>query len=278
MNGHAFLMKFPHIKNMLLSQLIQKLKHLVPSENGLSDDLYGLQFGSLLTDPVLHKIILCVDPSKNIIRETIKLKSHFIISHHGITWSKTLYFNDLLLDALSLLASNQIMIFVAHTALDAASEGISECYAKAAGFNVVGNFYVTDVGKRKPIGRIGIPLRENISVRNIAENLKRFLNLPRIRILGNPNAIIKKAVIIAGNGLRAEYITEILSLGCDTFVSGEFGHYEVVAARDLGLNLIESSHFKSEKIGMENLQRILSLTFPRDEFLYIDSEEPMIVL
>lgn len=261
---------------MLQSLLLQVLKEIAPAENGLRDDLYGIQYGTLLNDPVVHRVIICLDPTKQVIKEAIRQKAHFIIAHHGLTHHPVMYLNDLIIDKINLLASNQITLFVMHTAWDAAPEGISETYAKIAGFNIIGNFNFNDGGKRKPIGRIGVPFRENMTLKSIAENLKRHLNLDRVRILGDPNFIVKKAAIVGGKGLKTDLIPDVIAAGCDTFVTGEYTYPEMLAARDLGLNLIETSHYKSEKIGMEVLQKILSLKFPRDEFIFVESEEPMV--
>lgn len=277
--GVTFLKQVQLIANiMLLSQLILKLNEIAPPENGLRDDLYGLQYGNELNDPSLHTIIICLDPTKTVIKEAIKMKARLIIAHHGLTHRPVLYFNDLLVDRLTMLASNQIMLFVMHTAWDAAPEGISETYAKVAGLNLDGNYYFQDGGKRKPIGRIGRPFREGMTLQQIGENLKRHLGLERVRILGDFNHEVKKAAVVGGKGLRSEEIPEIMMDGCDTFITGEVNLPEMIAARELGLNIIETSHYKSEKIGMENLQRILATKFPRDEFIFIESEEPMKIL
>jgi GTP cyclohydrolase I len=260
---------------MLLSQLLQKLKEIAPPENGLRDDVYGLQFGNTLNDPSLHKIIICLDPTKKVIKEAIKLKARMIIAHHGLTHHPILYFNDLLMDRISLLSSQQIMLFVIHTAWDAATEGVSETFCKVAGIKVEGNFYVQDNGKRKSIGRMGTPFQSGMTLQLIAENLKRHLKLDRVRILGSPSHIVQKAAVIGGKGLRVDEIPEVLSLGCDTFITGEVTYPEMIAARELGLNLIETTHYKSEKIGMETLQKLLAMRFPRDEIIFVESDEPM---
>lgn len=265
---------------MLFSQLYEKLIKIVPPENGLRDDLYGMQFGSILNsgDFDLSRVILCVDPTKHVISEAIKQKISLIISHHGLTHQSFLNINDLMLDQVKLLAINNIRLFIMHTALDAAMEGISESYAKFAGINVENNFYFRDKGEKKPIGRIGTPFRANLTLKDIAESLKRNLQLPYVRIVGNPGNIVKKAAVVGGKGFKTELITDILNAGCDTFITGEVTHVDMLAAKALGLNIIESTHYSSEKIGVMRLQQILALTFPRDEFIFVESGEPMIFI
>jgi len=47
---------------MLQSLLIQKLQELVPRENGIAGDIYGLQFGSLVKDKKPARLIDPAEP------------------------------------------------------------------------------------------------------------------------------------------------------------------------------------------------------------------------
>jgi len=260
--------------------LFQKIKELAPSENGLSDDLYGLQFGSVLNseDFNLHKVIVCLDPTKQVILEAIKQKIHLIISHHGLTHRPLLYWNDLVLDQIKLLASNNIRLFVMHTAWDAAQEGVSETYAKIAGLNIEGPYYWHEKGERKPLGRIGVPFREGTTLGEMADSLKRHLQLTSVHIVGDPDKVINRAVVVGGKGFKADSITDVLNQGADTYITGEFTYADAVAAQHLGLNLIGTSHYASEKIGMERLQQLLAVSFARDEFIFVESGDPTTII
>ena len=87
---------------MLFSLLFNKLKELIPPENGLLDDFYGLQYGSLLRNYNIHKIVLCLEPTKEIIIKAISLKANLIISHHGLITKPIISINDSLLDQIKL--------------------------------------------------------------------------------------------------------------------------------------------------------------------------------
>ncbi len=273
------LAKIYTMRSMLYSMLKEILEtEIAPSQNGLTDDLYGLQFGSKLEDKNLRKIIICLDPSKEVIKTAIKKEIHFIISHHGLFHRSKLYMNDDIIDRLKLLGSYNIDLFVMHTAWDASAHGVSETYLKKAGLKVGGNFYFRDKssGKKKAIGRIGEPLMgETVTIRDIAENLKRNLGLPSVRYLGDPNSIIEKAAVVGGKGFDIKKIVKAKALGCDTVIGGEFNHPEYLIAREIGVNIIETTHYTSEKIGMESLQLLLTTKFPRDEFIFVESEDPV---
>ena len=248
---------------------------IAPPENGWKKDVYGLQVGNLLKDKSLRKIIVCLDPTKSVIMEAIKQKAHLIISHHGLTHQPLLYFNDEVIDRIALLTRTGISLFVVHTAWDAAPGGVSETLAKIAGMDVVNMLNMDDHGHDKPIGRIGVPFREGITVKETALALKRHLQLESVQIGGNLDAIIKKAAIVGGKGLRDDWIRSVLKKGCDTYITGEYTYPEYLMARTLGLNLIATSHYKSEKIGMKSLQMILALKFPRDEFIFFETGDPI---
>ncbi len=51
-----------------------------------------------------------------------------------------------------------------------------------------------------------------------------------------------------------------------------------MAAQHLGLNLIGTSHYASEKIGMERLQQLLAVSFARDEFVFVESGDPTSII
>ena len=51
----------------------EKLHKIIPHQNGMTGDLYGLQFGSNNSDRSIRKIVVCLDPTLNIIMQTHKL-------------------------------------------------------------------------------------------------------------------------------------------------------------------------------------------------------------
>jgi GTP cyclohydrolase I len=265
---------------MLWSMLEEKLRNeIAPPSNGLSDDIYGLQFGSILSEKNIKTVVLCLDVSKEIIIEANKRNAQLIISHHGLTHSPFKYINDQLLDRIKLLSNYNISLWVMHTAWDAAPGGISEMYARMAGMQVVDNFYFNDRGSKKPIGRIGVPLSKEIdnskvSFESIIKNLSKNLKLKNVKYYGDLQDNVERAAICAGKGLNSEKIIDAIKEGCDTYIAGEINYPEYLLARELNLKLIETTHYSSEKIGMESLQKILTTTFPRDEFIFIESFDP----
>ena len=260
---------------MLFSMLEKKLQELAPVTQGLQGDLWGLQVGSRIRDFSCHKIVIALDPTVETIEYAIEIGAQLLITHHGLTHRSMKSFNDDFLTLATPLIENRLGLFVIHTAWDAAKGGISETLCRYAGLNISDSLFFDDHGRKKPIGRFAEPINTQQSLRIIAQNLKKNLNLDQIILLGNENTVPKKIGVVGGKGLEYDMIASLMEQGCDTFLTGEYSYPEFLTAQKMGLNLIGTSHYKSEKIGMESLAKILRLEFPRDEFLFYETPDPV---
>jgi dinuclear metal center YbgI/SA1388 family protein len=258
--------------------LSKKIAGLVPKELGFSNDIYGLQFGNQLKDINLHKIALCVDPTIKVILQAKKIKSYFIIAHHGLTNRSLLKFNEPVLKQIKLLSANNISLFILQSAWIAASGGISDTISKIAGITITDSLYIDDDGKKKPLGRIGNPINENLSLDTLIQSLKRKLNLKHIQVCGKLNKKINKIAVICGISLIEADLIEIIKNNCDTLISTDLVYSNYIFAQKLGLNVLNVPHYVCDIMSMKKLRLILSLEFPRDEFFFIESDNPILLM
>ncbi|QEE14892.1 Nif3-like dinuclear metal center hexameric protein [Promethearchaeum syntrophicum] len=258
--------------------LSKKIAELVPRELGLGSDIYGLQFGNTLKDLNLHKIAICVDPSIKVILQAKKTKSYFIIAHHGLTQRSLIKFNEPVLNQFKLLSANNISLFILSSAWIAASGGISDIISEIAGIIVADRWYVNDNGLKKPLGRVGTPYNQNLTLDILIRSLKRKLNLKYVQVCGKLDINIKKIVVICGISLNEADLFEIVKNNCDTLISTDLVYSHFIFARKLGLNVLNVPHYACDIIAMKKLKMILSLEFPRDEFSFIESENPIILM
>lgn len=263
---------------MLYSMLSKKIEELIPKELGFSNDIYGLQVGNQLKDINLHKIVLCVDPTIEVILQAKKTKSYFIIAHHGLTNRSLLKFNEPILKQIKLLSVNNISLFILQSAWIAASGGISDSISEIVGITNIDNLYIDDNDKKKPFGRIGFPINENLTLDSLIQSLKRKMNLTYIQVCGKLNRKINKIAVVCGIPLTESDLIEILKNNCDTLISTDLVYSHFIFAQKLGLNVISVPHYVCDKIAMEKLKLILSLEFPRDEFIFIDSDDPILLM
>lgn len=263
---------------MLYSMLKEKLEELAPKNTINKDEIYGLQFGSIIKDQNFHIIVISQECNKEVILKARKLKSHMILSHHGLIDQSTAYFNDGIYNELKLLSMSDISLFVIHHPWHNVKGGISDSLAKQAGIKIEGTFRVSKNGQSISLGRYGFPYQEDSTVISICNTLKRNLGLTSIQIAGKPKNVVNKVVVKGGTGIDRSHFLDIIRAGCNTIISGEFSYKEVILAKKMDINLIATSHHLSEKLGMENLQKILSLEFPRDNFIFIDTTDPVLII
>ena len=66
-----------------------------------------------------------------------------------------------------------------------------------------------------------------------------------------------------------------MKLGCDCYISGKIDYLDAVFARDIGLNVIETSHYQNVLLAMKKFSNFLSLEFPDVEFFLFESKNPI---
>ncbi len=264
---------------MLLSQITDFLeKKIAPKSFAFINDIHGIQFGPKFEDRNIKKIMITLDPSLNTIIEGVKQKVSLIISHHGLIHTPTKHFHENLIKKFYLLSSARIILFVINTAFEAAQNGISEIIANRLSLKIENLFELKDTsGKEIPLGRICTPERylnntKPFLLEDLINRIKKNLNLRYIKYIGELDDEINKICIIENVSMNS--LLNALKLNCDCMLTRDTQYETALIARDLNLDLILTPHFNSEIIGMKELYKILSIEFPRDFFIFFDSNDP----
>lgn len=264
---------------MLLSQITDFLeKKIAPKSFAFINDIHGIQFGPKFEDRNIKKIMITLDPSLNAIIEGVKQKVSLIISHHGLIHTPTKHFHENLIKKFYLLSSARIILFVINTAFEAAQNGISEIIANRLSLKIENLFELKDTsGKEIPLGRICTPERylnntKPFLLEDLINRIKKNLNLRYIKYIGKLDDEINKICII--ENVSKNSLLNALKLNCDCMLTRDTQYETALIARDLNLDLILTPHFNSEIIGMKELYKILSIEFPRDFFIFFDSNDP----
>ena len=92
------------------------------------------------------------------------------------------------------------------------------------------------------------------------------------------NKKINKIAVICGISLIEADLIEIIKNDCDTLISTDLIYSHFIFAQKLGLNVLNVPHYVCDIIAMKKLRLILSLEFPRDEFFFIDSDNPILLM
>ncbi|MFX1574430.1 MAG: Nif3-like dinuclear metal center hexameric protein [Promethearchaeota archaeon] len=266
---------------MLLQEIQSILKNkLSPKIFRLYSEIYGLHYNSKKNNRIIKKVMLTIDLSKEAILFALKNKINLIISHHGLINKPTKIFNQPLINKLSLLSKYPISIFVLNSSFIAAEGGVSETIAKTLYLNIDAMLEIRNFnGNKVPIGRICTPKsyineKKIMSLEDLIKRIQVNLNTSYIRYVGDLNKPIRKICIVGGDTPNLFYIKKALKKDCDCYVSGNINYINAVFSRDIGLSIIEISHYKNEIIALKKLYNVLSLEFPYVEFFLFESNDP----
>jgi len=93
------------------------------------------------------------------------------------------------------------------------------------------------------IGRIGY-LKGEILLDDYLNTVKKELNLPYLKFVGDKNKKIKKAAVCNGSG--ADLIKKAAYKGADLYLTGDVKYHEAQYAEEMDLALIDIGHYESE--------------------------------
>jgi dinuclear metal center YbgI/SA1388 family protein len=200
----------------------------------------------------VERIITGVSFSRPLIEAAIQRKAHMIIVHHGIFGSQ--YGNPPVIkgfnrERLKLLLANDISLCGFHLPLDAHPEignNISLCR-------------LLGVAKTKPfgVGFIG-ELRKPVDFKIWLKTVEQKLGVNAFAIAAGP-AKSRRVAIISG-GASPEY-KMAAELDADTFLCGDIREEHVRSIEETGINFINAGHYNTEKLGVQNLGRLIAREF-----------------
>ncbi|WP_028610390.1 Nif3-like dinuclear metal center hexameric protein [Paenibacillus harenae] len=113
--------------------VIQLMEQLAPKHYAVENDKIGLQLGTL--DKPVHKILIALDVTDDVIDEAIEQGANLIIAHHAIIY-RPLAKLDTSTAAGQLyekLIKHDIAVYISHTNLDVADGGINDWLADLVG-------------------------------------------------------------------------------------------------------------------------------------------------
>nr|WP_237690737.1 Nif3-like dinuclear metal center hexameric protein [Paenibacillus caui] len=107
------------------------------------------------------------------------------------------------------------------------------------------DLYPVDLkGRTFGLGRVG-KLKEPVTLGAFAERVKQELDVPFVRVVGDPDKIIRKAAVIGGSG--GKYWRSAQFRGADVLVTGDVDYHTAQDALAAGISFIDPGH-NAEKI------------------------------
>lgn len=253
-----------------LAELLPVFESLWPEVGADEWDHVGLASGS--HDQEVTRVLLCVDPTMQVLEEAKKRSCQVIVSHHPLLLEgvHSVAEGELKGDILSFAISNSIALFSAHTNADVATGGVSDVLATKIGLR--NNVPLVPTAGESGHGRIG-NLAAPASVSELANKINDVLpaTFAPVRIAGDPNRLVSKIAVVGGSG--SSFLPEAISAGAECFVTSDLKHHaslDAVSDKANPICLIDISHFAAESLWLAPAAAELAKLVPNVQFLISD--------
>ena len=243
-----------------VSDILKYIESLAPRSMKMDWDNVGLLCGSKSV-PVT-KVLVALDPFEGVCDEAATWGAELIVTHHPIIFDglKSVTDETSIGRGIMTLIRHGISAINAHTNLDCAPGGVNDVLAQRLGLQnirVITPNGVDAEGREWGLLRMG-EIQEQ-PLEDFLATVKEKLGCEGLRYAEGGKPVRKVAV---GGGACAGGLTEAFDAGCDTFVTADVKYNQFWDAHDLGLNLIDASHFATETPVISVLAAKLAVQFP----------------
>jgi len=183
------------------------------------------------------------------IDEARKKGCNLIIAHHPLLFNplsslnSSVYPDNVIRSAIKY----GIGIYAFHTNLDIAKDGLNDYLCRLLELNDV------EPLQEYPPVRIG-KLPRNMELKEAVEWIKKKLSVSMVKyVKGNDRRISTVAVC---SGSCSDMIYK-LKEPFDLFLTGDLKHHTAVYAKNSGINIVDATHFHTEKFAVDILKNIL---------------------
>lgn len=253
-------------------EIIKLLESQSPAEYALEWDNVGLLVGR--RDKEVKKVLIAVDATRDICQIAIDNKYDMIITHHPMFLSKLKKVNDdsVLGDKIISLIEAQICCYAMHTNFDTKG-GMAKEAAAMLGFR--DSQVLEETLNGEGIGQVGL-LDTNMTLSELACKVKDVFDLKNVMIYGGKDAKVSKVAICPGSGKSVVDIA--IDKKADCLITGDIGHHTGLDAVEMGLYIIDASHYGIEKIFMNYICEYLKDKCPSLEIDVLDVGVPFEII
>lgn len=236
---------------MRCGDIINLLEKKAPTEYAMEWDHVGLLVGRHDSD--IRKLMLVVDVTEEIVDAAIAQNVDMVVSHHPVIFGKVDRINDdtVLGRKILKLIEHGIACYAMHTNFDTIG-GMAKSAASMLGLKNLEVLEETKDGEG--IGEIGY-LQKPMNLRELVSHVKEKFDLKNVILYGSPDRNVDKIAICPGSGKSV--ISVAAEKGAQCLITGDIGHHEGLDAHELGLDIVDASHYGLEHIFMHIMYEYL---------------------
>ena len=243
---------------MLCKDVMYEIEKEYPLNYALSWDNVGLLVGR--DDKEVKRIYIALDATDEVIDEAVRTGADMLITHHPMIFSpiKRIHNLDFVGERILKLIQNDISYYAMHTNYDVL--GMADLSGDKMNMKNAEILEVTvegDIGKEdepEGIGRVS-DLETPMTLRECCEDVKSAFHLGAVKVFGNLEEKVKRIAICPGSGKSV--IQAALDKNADVLITGDIGHHEGLDANEMGLTILDASHYGLEHIFMHIMYEYL---------------------
>jgi dinuclear metal center YbgI/SA1388 family protein len=231
--------------SLKVKDIIKIMENIAPQKLAESYDNVGLMIGN--KDEEVHKILIALDVTLEVIEEAIEKECNLILTHHPILFikPKTITTDTLIGRKIIKLIENKLNVYSSHTNLDIVQEGLGDIATELLGYE---NYKVLEVNKtfdnnNNGIGRI-IKVNSPIGLLELCNRVKEKYNTPFVKFVGDENKEINTIALLNGSG--EDFFNLVRKKGCDCIITGDTSYHHVSDMREENIAIIDAGHFATE--------------------------------
>jgi len=233
-----------------LNEIVAALDEAYPFEGACSYDNVGLLVGH--KDKEIKRVLVALDVTSAVIEEAKSQGADLILSHHPVIFhelkkiTEDSYTGWLVLE----LIEKGLAAVALHTNFDRAEKGNNDALAALLG--------ATEYERLEEGFASAFDLPEEVSFDDFALSVRESLGDSVIRTIGGGQ--VKKVITACGAGISEELIFLAKQTGA-VIVTGDVKHNYATMARDLGVRLVETTHYGSEWVFTDRIVNYLTEHF-----------------
>lgn len=236
--------------SLIVKDVIRIMEEFAPLHMCAPWDNCGLLVGD--ENQKVNKIYIALEASLSVIDAAIENKVDMLITHHPLMLNGIKKINNNSIEGKKIikLINNNISFYVAHTNLDKTYNGLNDYILKKLGL-----IKAKEINEEIDLLRIG-ELSDNTSLEIFASKIKEILKLNYIHYVGKKDSIIKRVGVVTGSGMSE--IDIAIAEGVDVLITGDVKYHNAIYAKEMGICLIDATHFGTENIVIDLLTEELS--------------------
>lgn len=146
-----------------------------------------------------------------------------------------------------------VPVYVLHSGWDIVSGGAADALADL--FQLTG---CEPLDRETGIGRIGMRANGPVTLEEFSRETAKRLRTPYLRLVSGRKPMVERIAVVPGFGLNPKLIQTAAGCGADVYLSGDLTHPGAVLARNLGVSLIDATHYLTELPGLYRLGTLIT--------------------